>query len=336
MTYTTNIAILGAGHIAQKMATTIIDMENDERWSGKVNLYAVATHDSQDRADEFAGHFGIDNAFGTYAALLDDPEVDLVYVATPHAMHAQQAIACMEAGKHVLVEKAFTANAEQARAVISKSKETGLTCVEAIWTRFLPTRHLINAIINSGKIGEIVSISANLSYPMAHKERLVKSELAGGALLDVGVYPLNFIAMATDNADIDHIVTSARLSSQGVDEISQSTFWLDDGIMASMTTSYHEVGDRCGFIRGTRGLIRVENINNPEKIMVLDKNYVVVEEVDIPGQLTGFEYEVDATIKAIAHGDIETQEMPHSETLRIMTICDELREKWGMVYPFEK
>lgn len=336
MAGTTNVAILGAGSIAEKMAETINAMAIDERWKGKVNLYAVATRNSVERAQEFAHNFGIDQAYGSYEEMLADPDVDLVYIATPHAFHAEQAIACMDAGKHVLVEKAFTANAQQARKVIEKSQETGLTCVEAIWTRFLPSRTLIQNIIDSGKIGEVVSISANLSYPMTHKERLVKPELAGGALLDVGVYPLNFIAMVTENASVESFVTSAKLSNTGVDEVSQTTLWLDGDIMADFTTSYLEVGDRLGIIRGTRGVIRVENINNPEVITVLDKGYNVIEEIDIPGQLTGFEYEVSATMDAIAHGDIDTHEMPHEETLRILDICDSLRQKWSMVYPFEK
>lgn len=335
MTLVTNIAILGAGSIARKMAQTVNEMALDDRWKGRVNLYAVATRNNIERAEDFAHEFSIDNAFGTYEDMLADPQIDLVYVATPHAFHAEQAIACMDAGKHVLVEKAFTANSRQAREVITKSRETGLTCVEAIWTRFLPARKLIQDVIDSGKIGEVISISANLSYPMMHKERLVRPELAGGALLDVGVYPLNFISMFTDNADVDRFVTSARLSVTGVDEVSQTTLWLDGGVMADFTTSYLEVGDRMGIIRGTRGVIRVENINNPESITVLNKDYNVVDELDIPVQLTGFEYEVSATMDAIASGSIEAWQMPHKETLRILDVCDKLREQWSMRYPFE-
>ncbi|WP_418968557.1 Gfo/Idh/MocA family protein [Alloscardovia omnicolens] len=335
MSFTTHIAILGAGSIAKKMATTVNLMAQDERWAGRVNLYAVATRNSVERAQEFAQEYGIDVAYGSYADMLADPQVDVVYIATPHRFHAEQAIQCMEAGKHVLIEKPFTVNAREARAVIAKSQETGLTCAEAIWTRYEPSRGIIQNILDSGVIGDITSMSANLSYPMMAKERMTNPELAGGALLDVGIYPLNFVSMFMPGL-VDKIVSSARLSDQGMDEVSQTTLWFDNKAMADITSSYWEVGDRCAFIRGTKGLIRVENANNPEEIVVMNKAYEVIERPDIPEQLTGFEYEVDAVIEAIGRGDIEPQAMPHSESLRMVEIMDQIREQWGMVYPFEK
>ncbi|WP_018143740.1 Gfo/Idh/MocA family protein [Alloscardovia criceti] len=335
MAFTTNFAILGAGHIAIKMAKTVAGMEKDERWAGKIKLYAVATRNSQERAQEFADEYGVEVAYGSYEELLDDPDVDVVYVATPHTFHAQQAIMCMEAGKHVLVEKPFTVNAEEARAVIAKSEETGLTCAEAIWTRYEPSRKIIQDIIDSGVIGDITSISGNLSYPMMTKERMINPDLAGGALLDVGIYPLNFISMFMPG-NVEKIVSSARMSDTGTDELSQTTLWFDDHTMGNFTASYWEVGDRLGLIRGTKGLIRIENVNNPEDIQVLNKAYEVIEHPEIPEQITGFEYQVDAVMNAIARNEIEPEAMPHAESLRMVEIMDQIREQWGMKYPFEQ
>ncbi|TCD55088.1 Gfo/Idh/MocA family oxidoreductase [Alloscardovia theropitheci] len=334
MAFMTNVAILGAGKIARKMAETINLMSKDSRWEGQVNLYAVATRDSIERAEQFAREFEIDVAYGSYQEMLDDPDVDMVYIATPHTLHASQAIMCMEAGKHVLVEKPLAINATQAQAVFEKSRETGLTCGEAIWTRYEPSRRIIQDIIDSGIIGEITSMSANLSYPMMAKERIIKPELAGGALLDVGIYPLNFVSMFMPGG-VSRIVSSARLSEQGTDELSQTTLWYDDGKMADITTSYWEVGDRCGMIRGTEGIIRVENANNPEEIRVLNRSYETISNPEIPHQLTGFEYEVDEMLTAISQGNVEPVSMPHDETMRMMSLMDKIREQWGLKYPDE-
>lgn len=149
-----------------------------------------------------------------------DPDVDLVYIATPHSLHAEQAILCMKAGKNVLVEKSFTANAGQAREALAVAEETGMLCTEAIWTRYMPSRKLINEVIESGEIGEVKAASANLCYPVSGKARMTDPACAGGALLDVGVYPLNFLDMAV-GADhgrtLDHFDTSMVPAETGVD-----------------------------------------------------------------------------------------------------------------------
>ncbi len=334
MTSTINVAILGAGRIAQKMATTLNLMERDERWAGRVHLYAVATRNSLERAEEFARQFSADVAYGSYQEMLDDPTVDVVYIATPHTFHAEQAIMCMNAGKHVLVEKPLAINAQQAEAVFEKSRATGLVCAEGIWTRYEPSRAIIQNIIDSGVIGDIVSISGNLSYPMTAKERIVDPALAGGALLDVGIYPLNFVSMFMPG-QVSRIVTSARLSQQGTDELSQTTLWYDDGRMADVTTSYLEIGDRFGMIRGTQGVIHVDNVNNPLDIVAVNKARDVLAQPEVPAQLTGFEYEVDAVLEAISRADIEPNAMPHSETLAMLRLMDAIRARWGLIYPGE-
>ena len=328
------VAILGAGRIAHSMAATVRAMMADPRYSRLVSLYAVASRDD-DRAREFADRHSIPVSYGSYDELLADPRVDLVYIATPHSLHAEQSIMCMRAGKAVLVEKAFTVNADQARDVIAASRDTGMTCVEAIWTRFMPSRGIIDGVISSGVIGEVQSIEANLGYPTTGKARLTDPRLAGGALLDVGVYPLNFIDMVMGGRPVARIDTTMSAYSTGVDAQNSMTLWYEDGTMAVATSSMTSVTDRIGSIRGTDGYILCRNINNVESIEVFDGSHQLVRTHAIPAQLTGYEYEVASTATALRAHAIECPEMPHADTLRMMELMDDIRERWGLRYPGE-
>ena len=181
------IGILGAGGIAVQMAKTVAGMKDVEN-------YAVAAR-SFERAQAFAEKYGFSKAYGSYEEMLADPQVDLVYIATPHSHHYLHAKMCLEAGKNVLCEKAFTVNADQARKLFTLAKEKNLLITEAIWTRYMPSRKMIDDIISSGVIGEVTAVTANLNYAISEVERIRKPELAGGALLDVGVYTINFASM---------------------------------------------------------------------------------------------------------------------------------------------
>ena len=181
------IGILGAGGIAVQMAKTVAGMKDVEN-------YAVAAR-SFERAQAFAEKYGFSKAYGSYEEMLADPQVDLVYIATPHSHHYLHAKMCLEAGKNVLCEKAFTVNADQARKLFALAKEKNLLITEAIWTRYMPSRKMIDDIISSGVIGEVTAVTANLNYAISEVERIRKPELAGGALLDVGVYTINFASM---------------------------------------------------------------------------------------------------------------------------------------------
>ena len=181
------IGILGAGGIAVQMAKTVAGMKDVEN-------YAVAAR-SFERAQAFAEKYGFSKAYGSYEEMLADPQVDLVYIATPHSHHYLHAKMCLEAGKNVLCEKAFTVNADQARKLFALAKEKNLLITEAIWTRYMPSRKMIDDIISSGVIGEVTAVIANLNYAISEVERIRKPELAGGALLDVGVYTINFASM---------------------------------------------------------------------------------------------------------------------------------------------
>lgn len=320
------IGIIGAGWIAGKMAMTLNQMEG-------VEAYAIASR-SLDKAQAFANEWEIKKAYGSYEELVDDKEVDMVYIATPHSHHCQHALMCIEKGKPVLCEKAFTMNAKQAAEVLAKSKEKNVFVAEAIWTRYMPISLQLIDLVKNGAIGNPTMITANLGYPMVGKERLMKPELAGGALLDVGIYPLNFAAMIFGDKIEKTISTCTKLDT-GVDAQACITQIFADGKMATLNTSMLAHTDRMGVISGDGGCIIVDNINNPQHLTIEDKDFKIVAEYDAPKQISGYEYQVTAAIEAIRAGKIETPFMPHSETLRMMEMMDALRKEWGIKYPGE-
>lgn len=329
----TNVAILGAGNIARQMAKTLRLMKAR---GDKVELYAVGSRDKA-RAEAFAQAEGFAKAYGSYEELLRDDGVDLVYIATPHSHHGEQIEQCVTHGKAVLCEKAFTATAAQAEHALALAKEKGVLVTEAIWTRYVPMRRMLDELLASGAIGTPRVLTANLGYTIYDKERIRRPELAGGALLDVGVYVLNFAAMVF-GTQVERMESSVRLMDTGVDMQESITLHYPDGRMAElMATAACNTSRRC-WIYGDQGCAEVDNVNNPRRITLYanaNDPASVTRVIDAPPQLTGYEYEVLACLRALETGALECPEMPHAETLRIMRWMDTLRHSWDMRYPFE-
>ena len=233
------VGIIGAGHIARKMAHTLRDMEG-------VEPYAVASR-NQENAEGFACEWGFTRAYGSYEDLADDPEVQLIYIATPHSHHFEQARMCLEKGKPVLCEKAFTANAEQAETLIRLSKEKQVFLTEAIWTRYMPFSETLRELVDGGTIGRVMMLTANIGYPIAEKERIAKPELCGGALLDIGVYPINFARMLF-GSEITGITSACVKGETGVDLQSSITFVYRNHRMAVGTALLAGLLGKCGYI----------------------------------------------------------------------------------------
>jgi len=326
------IGIIGAGNIARSMCATIRGMKEAGR---PVELYAVASRDI-DKAIRFAREQGVRRAYGSYEEMLADPAVELVYIATPHSHHAEQMKQCILAGKPVLCEKSFTATAAQAEEVLALAKEKGVFVAEAIWTRYMPARRLIDDLIREGAIGEPLLLTSNLCYTIEQIDRIRLPELAGGALLDVGVYPLNFASMVFGN-DIAAMESHVEMLPTGVDRTENITIHYQNGRTAMLMASAAFNSDRRCVVYGTKGYLTVDNVNNPAFIEVFDKNERIrpLRHIDVPVQITGYEYQVEACLRDIPLGRIEPEEMPHSEILTIMRQMDALRAQWGMKYPFE-
>lgn len=320
------MAILGAGQIAHKMAATITKMET-------VEAYAIAARDAK-RAQAFGEQYGFTKAYGSYEEMLADKEVELVYIATPHSHHYAHIKMCLEHQKHVLCEKSFTVNAKQAREVLQMAERKGLLLTEAIWTRYIPSRKMLNDIIESGVIGKATSLTGNLGYVLGDVTRMVEPSLAGGALLDVGVYMVNFAMMVFGNK-ISKVTSCAVMSEKGVDYSDSITMIFEDGEMAVMHSSMLSALNRRASIFGDKGYIEVTNVNNIEKIRVFDENHKELAEYMPPEQITGYEYEVEACRRAIQEGKTQCSEMPHEETIRVLEIMDEMRRSWGYQIPGE-
>lgn len=320
------MGILAAGNIAKNMARTIIHMD-------QVEPYAVASR-NYEKAEEFAAEYGFAKAFGSYEELVRDKEVELIYIASPHSHHYEHIKLCLEHGKHVLCEKSFTANAKQAEEVLTMAKERNLLLAEAMWVRYMPMVKTLKEILDSEIIGEISTVTANLHYVIDDVPRIVDPELAGGALLDVGVYTLTFASIVLGN----HIwkTTAASVNTlTGVDAQTSITFAYPAGKMAVLNCGTMAISDRKGIIYGRKGYIIVENINNFESIEVYSLERKLVKRVEQPKQITGFEYQVDACVNAIRQGQFQCEELPHSEILHIMEQMDEVRRQLDIWYPFE-
>ena len=319
-------AILGAGGIARSMARTLNGMED-------ATLYAIGSRNIQ-KAEIFKEEFGAVKAYGSYEDLVQDPEVDLVYIATPHSHHFEHMKLCIEHGKNVLCEKAFTANAEQARKIAALAREKKVFTAEAIWTRYMPSRRMIDEVLSSGIVGKISMATCNLSYDIDGNARITDPALAGGALLDVGVYGLNFFAMHLGHG-IEKMDSSVRMTERGVDERESITLHYDNGILATTCHGIYGRSDRLGIFYCEKGYIVVHNINNPQSIDVYDDRDALVQHLDVPKQITGYEYEVQECRRMIEEGRIESESMPLDESIAMMEMMDRLRGDWNMKYPFE-
>ncbi len=332
-------AILGCGHIAAKMAAAVKALES--RGMG-VEAYAVASR-TLEKAQKFAADYGFKCAYGSYAELAQDSQVDLIYIATPHSEHFNDIMLCLEHGRNLLVEKAFTANALLASQAIALAEEKGTFLCEAMWTRFLPAVQMVRDWILAGNIGRVHGVEAEFSMPLSHIERLRNPSLAGGALLDLGIYSLTFADLFLTDPEIggqgNHIVQTKSACVKfhtGVD----ATDWIDlnysNGQVAHLKTSMVAPLKNDGTIFGTEGFIRVQNLNDMVEIQRFDVTGALVESVTPPRIENCYEYEVLGCKAALEKGLKECPEMPHAKTMQMMTQMDKLRESWGVSYPFEQ
>ena len=325
---TLKVGILGTGRMAAVMAEAITHMP-------QVTAVAAASR-SPEKARAFADAHGIGKAYGSYVEMLSDPEVELVYIASPHSHHREHAKLCLENGKPVLCEKSFTVNTEEAEELINLSEEKHLLLAEAIWTRYMPLAKQLKEIAHDGSIGQIRSLSCSLCYNTIGNPRVALPEYAGGALLDVGIYCLTFLSLVLGD-EVGSVTASMVRTPEGVDAEDHVLLTYNDGgnfVNASFYSSITGPSDRSGMICGTGGYIAVGNINNFEYIEVYDSSHKLLRRIDRPKQPgTGYEYQFDSCRKVLREGKTECPEMPHSEIIAMMRLMDRIRRVMGLKYP---
>lgn len=319
-----NIGVIGAGHIAAKVSRTLKQMP-------RIRCLAIASR-SLDKARAFADENGYERAYGSYEELVKDPDIDLVYIATPHSHHFDHAKLCLENGKNVLCEKAFTVTAAEASELASIARQNKVLLAEAMWTRYMPFSATIYDVMNSGIIGDPKIITVSLGYSILWKERITNPALGGGALLDLGVYCIHFALMYFGDR-IGNIKSSCIKGDTGVDIQESITFEYEDGRMAVLSASACACTDRTAVIAGTEGKIVIDNVNNPRKLTVYDKMDHVLATHEAPANISGYEYEFDAACDAIDKGLTECPDLPLSESIKTMEITDSLRKEWGVRFP---
>jgi predicted dehydrogenase len=316
---------LSAGGIANAVA-------DDFRIAG-IDIQAVGARDLA-KAHQFADKFGIPNRHQGYDALVNDPEVDVVYISTPHPWHHQHALLALNAGKHVLLEKPFTINAREAREIKELAKAKKLFVLEAMWTRFLPSMDAIFAVINSGILGEIKLVTADHSQYLPHVPRLWEPELGGGALLDLGIYPVSF-AIRVLGLPI-RATAKSTLTSQKVDEITSIIFEYENGAQASLTACMSAAGPVTAVVVGTYGRIEIDkSFYNQTSFRVYNQGGEVIQEYNEKIAGIGRQYQGLHLEKCVAEGLLESPILSVSESVSIMQVMDDLRAQIGVKYPTE-
>ncbi|MBP2636891.1 MAG: dehydrogenase [Firmicutes bacterium] len=320
--------ILSTGTIAKKFADTLCQLPNCG------TLQAVASR-SQEAADQFAGSYNIPRAYNDYLSLVRDPDIDVIYIATPHSLHYENAKLCLEHNKHVLCEKSFTVNLNQATALTQLAKENNLFLMEAFWTKFLPAYQLLNQTIAKGEIGNITHFRAQYGFAPtgARYVRKFDPNLAGGTLLDIGVYALGVAAMLLGYQP-EHMYSNAIIGEYGTDTFNSIMLSYPNGITAHLITAIGTVIEQEAVLFGTKGQITLPNFSALQSFIVA-KSDGISYTVDAPFETNGFEYQIRETAACLLANQTESSIMTHQNTLAIMKLMDEARAAWGLRFPCE-
>lgn len=319
--------ILSTGNIAEQFAKGLAVLDDAE-------LVAVGSR-SQEAADAFGNKYNVPHRHPSYEALADDPEVDAIYVATPHTLHAQNTLLCLRAGKAVLCEKPFAINAVQAESMVREARERGVFLMEAMWTRYLPHIVRLRELIEQGTIGELRMLTANFGFRTEFNPatRLFDPKLGGGALLDVGIYPVSLASMLL--GEPASVVSQAELGQTGVDEQSAFVFRYNGGQLALLSCAIRTTNVHEAIVYGTKGHIRINKPwwNLSSLTVAVDGQPEQTLSFDTVGN--GYNYEAAEVAACLRADKTESATMPLDETLQLMRTMDSIRAQWGLRYPDE-
>lgn len=297
-------------------------------------LVAVGSR-TADRAEAFGGQYAIPRRHGSYEALAADPEVDVIYVASPHAFHAEHAALCLEHGKAVLCEKAFTINAAEARRLVDAARSRKRFLMEALYTRHLPLVKEVKRRVDAGQIGDVRMVTANRCSrggPFPPGGRHMTLALGGGSLLDVGIYVLSFAALFL-GARPQHVYGVGHLGETGADEHGALALSYDNGAVASLTFGLRTQNIDDARILGTEGMILIDAPfwgATRATIRMADGTEEVIER---PIEGNGLNYEASEVVRCLREGALESPIMPLDDSVALMEVMDQVRRSWGLVYP---
>ncbi len=326
MSDTINWGIIGTGNIARKFAEGLAAAEG-------ARLVAVGSR-SQQSADDFATKFNVPHRHASYEALAADPEVQAVYVATPHTLHMDNSILCLNARKAVLCEKPFAINTAQAKATVAAARKNKTFVMEAMWTRFLPVIAKARELVAAGAIGEVRMVTADFGFRAGWnpQSRLLNPALGGGALLDVGIYTVAFSSMLLGAPT--KIAAMSHIGESGVDEQSAIVLGHDRGQLAVLHTAVRTGTPQEARILGTEGSIHLPGFWHGQKL-VLNQNGKETQTLDLPYLGNGYTHEAIEVMNCLRAGKKQSDIMPTSETLSIIKTLDKIRAKVGLKYPME-
>jgi len=319
--------ILSTGNIARQFARALTYVPDAE-------LLAVGSRDLA-TAITFAKEFGVPRRHGSYAALAADPDVDVVYVATPHPFHKEKALLCLEAGKAVLCEKPFTMNAREAEELIAAARRKRVFLMEAMWSRFIPAMVKARDLLRAGAIGAVHMLQADFGFRAFFdpKNRFFAPELGGGALLDVGVYCVSLASMTFGAPS--RVAAMAQMAKTGVDELSAMILGYDGGQLAVLSTALNTQTTCDAIFLGADGRLRIHNPWFKAEKLTLSRQGKADEVIEIPCEGNGYNYEVVEVQNCLRAGKIESETLPLDECLAIIRTMDQIRAQWGLKYPME-
>ena len=317
--------ILSTGTIARTFAKTAAAMPE------QVVIAAVASR-SLEKANAFADEFGIERCYGSYEALARDPEIDVVYVATPHNCHFEDMKLLIGAGKHVLCEKSFTTDAAQAREIFALAQEKGVFVMEAFWTKLAPVYQDVEAWLKQGRIGEVRALTAQYGYKTAREARKFEPALAGGTLLDIGVYAIGFACLCMGYA-WDSVTSNLVMNDAGTDA-TDAILLRRGNAVAQLTCAIGATMPVFGAIYGTKGRIEIPDFKNPQRATLLVDGEAPLT-AERPFDVNGYEYEIRETEACLRAGQTRSGRITPEQTIAVMALMDEVRRQNALRFPFE-
>ena len=320
--------ILSTGTIAGKFAEGLQSVPDAE-------LLAVGSR-SQAAADAFGDKFDIERRYDTYEALAEDPDIDVIYVGTPHSFHKENTLLCLNRGKAVLCEKPFAINATEAELMIRTARENGVFLMEAMWSRYLPVMQRVRELLSEGVIGDVMQLTADFGFQNTFdpKHRLYDPAMGGGALLDIGIYPVSMASMVYGTPD--RIQSMAHLGKTGVDENAAVILgYKNSPALAIISTSLCVHSHRSAMINGTKGCIRLPDPWWKTPRFTLEIHQGETSEIEVPITGNGYNYQAVEVGRCLRAGLLESDVMPLEETISVTRTMDIIRAQWGLTYPME-